>query len=179
MLDLFSYIQKSKNGDNESLEYLLEKFEPLINKLSRNSNNEFRKTDLTIFFIKLIRQLQVTNIKNSSEGGLVNYIYTSLYRKDISLNKKRLLFEVELKDICKVCDNQFEDIEFTIFLNELLYKKIITKKQSQILHMKYYYLNTDQEIAALLGISRQAVNKINRLAINNIRNFLNISEVMN
>lgn len=172
MISLYEFIKRAKFGDKESLEYLILKFEPIIGSISRRLNMEYAKTDMIIFFIELVKNMNIDNIKNLSDGALVKYIEKSLRRKYINLNKRGLIVEVELDDVFKSSTDEYTEIEFKMFLNEIKNKWIINEKQSYVLFAKYFNLNTDQEIAYELEISRQAVNKMHRLAIKNIREYL-------
>lgn len=170
---LYGVIQSAKFGDNESLEFLITKFEPIISGLSRKLNDDCGRTDLTIFFIKLVRGINLDNIKNLSDGALVNYIKKSLYRKCFKLNKEKLIKEIELLDIYSNNIKEYMDSEYKIFLDQLESRQVITKKENNILLKKYCYLSTEQEIARELNVSRQAINKSHKSAIKKIRGYLN------
>lgn len=170
---LYGVIQCAKYGDNESLEFLITKFEPIINSLAWRLNNDCGRTDLTIFFIKLVRGINLDNIRNSSDGAIVNYIKTSLYRKYSKLKKQKVLMEIELIDIYSSNIKEYMDSEYKIFLDQLESMKVITKKENNILLKKYCYLSTEQEIARELNVSRQAINKSHKSAVKKIRGYLN------
>jgi DNA-directed RNA polymerase specialized sigma subunit len=172
MISLYEMVKRAKSGDEQSLEYLILKFDPIINSISRKLNMECAKTDMVIFFIKLIKGMNIENIKNLSDGALVKYVEISLRRKYIKMNNKDSIIEVELNDVFNSHNNEYTEIEFKIFLDEIENKKVINKKQNYVLLEKYFNQNTEQEIADELKISRQAVNKMNRLAIKNIREYL-------
>ncbi|WP_242844836.1 hypothetical protein [Clostridium botulinum] len=173
MPDLYKVIKKAKMGEDQSLESLIVKFEPIINSISWRCKSEYARTDLTIFLIKLIKNIKLNCIENLSDGALVKYIQKSLYREYYRMNKSNLIKEVELNDIFNLDITEYKDIEYEIFLNELKTKDIINERQEYILLKKYSYLNAEQEIAIQLGISRQAVNKTNRLALKKIEKYLN------
>lgn len=173
MLSIYSLIERAKGGEKESMELLIIKFEPIINSLSWKVKHECGKTDLTIFFIKLIYGIKLINITNSSDGSLVNYIQQSLYREYYRLNKANPIIEVELTDTFTADINEYKEVEYEIYLNELVVEKVINKKQKYVLLKKYRDERTDQEIAMDLCISRQAVNKMHKLAIKNLKEYLN------
>ena len=56
-----------------------------------------------------------------------------------------------------------EEVNFRLWLRPL------TEKQKRIIQMSYLYQLSDQEIAGILGISRQAVYKIRQSAIKKLR----------
>ncbi|WP_423219416.1 sigma factor-like helix-turn-helix DNA-binding protein [Clostridium sulfidigenes] len=49
----------------------------------------------------------------------------------------------------------------------------MNEKQRYVLIKKYYYDFTDKEIAIELAISRQAISKIHKKAIENLKKYLN------
>lgn len=49
MPDLYKVIKKAKMGENQSLESLIVKFQPIINSISWRCKSEYVRTDLTIF----------------------------------------------------------------------------------------------------------------------------------
>lgn len=173
MKSIRNLIEKAKNGDKDSMELLIVKFEPILNSLSYKLEYDCAKTDLTIFFIKLIASIKLDIIINSSEGALVNYIKTSFYREYYRLSKTIIKNEIyEENDIC-ILVQEYNKIEDKIFLDELVSKKIINQKQRYVLIKKYYHECTDKEISNELDISRQAISKIHKKAIYNIKEYLN------
>lgn len=175
---LYSVIECAKYGDNESLEFLITKFEPIINGLAWKLNSDCGRADLIIFFIKLVRGIKLDNIQNLSDGALVNYIKKSLYREYFKLKKERRFIEVELMDkfstnTSEYIDSEYIDSEYKIFLDQLESRQVISKNENKILIKKYCYLSTEQEIARELNVSRQAINKKHKSAIKKIREYLN------
>jgi len=166
-------IEKAKKGDKDSMEILIIKFEPILNSLSYKLEYDCAKTDLTIFFIKLIYSIKLDSIMNLSEGALVNYIKTSFYREYYRLSKSQIRDETYQENELYIWVSDYNKIENKIFLDELLFKKVINKKQKHVLIKKYYYDCTDKEISNELDISRQAISKIHKKAIYNIKKYLN------
>ncbi len=173
MESICNLIKRAKNFDKESMELLITRFDPIITSLSRKLQNEDAKSELTIFFIRMIYEIKLTNLKSSSDGALVNYIKQGLYREYYKLNKVAPIVSVEFSDIFTVTTNDYVQIEYEIFLDELVIKKVLNEKQMYVLLKKYYYHCTDEEISVELCISRQAVNKIHRKAIDSLRKYLN------
>jgi len=173
MVSICDLIKRAKNFDKESMELLLNKFDPILSSLSRKLQNEDAKSELTIFFIRMIYEIKLTNLMNSSDGALVNYIKQGLYREYYKLNKVAPIISVEFNDIFTIDTNDYVQIEYKVFLDELVMKKVINERQKYVLLKKYFYHCTDEEISIELCISRQAVNKIHRKAIDNLRKYLN------
>jgi len=173
MVSICDLIKRAKNFDKESMELLLSKFDPILSSLSRKLQNEDAKSELTIFFIRMIYEIKLTNLMNSSDGALVNYIKQGLYREYYKLNKVAPIISVEFNDIFTIDTNDYVQIEYKVFLDELVMKKVINERQKYVLLKRYFYHCTDEEISIELCISRQAVNKIHRKAIDNLKKYLN------
>jgi len=173
MESIISLIERAKSYDKFSMELLIIKFDPLLNSLSYKLGYDCAKTDLTIFFIKLIYSIKLENIMISSEGALVNYIKTSFYREYYRLSKSQIINEDYEENDLYVSINDYNKIEDKIFLDELVLKKIINEKQKYVLIKKYYYDCTDKEISNELAISRQAISKMHKKAIDNLKKYLN------
>jgi len=176
MTPIYRLIQKAKNDDKETMELLIIKFQPIINSLSWKLKNEYGRTDLTIFFIKLIYSIKLDSIINMSEGALVNYIVKSLKRECYRLNRTPLISDCEMNDNVLVMINDYIEVEYKIFLDELEINKVINKRQKYVLLKKYYNKFTDEEIATELCISRQAVSKMHKLAIINLKEYLELEK---
>lgn len=173
MESIVSLIEKAKSYDKFSMELLILKFDPILNSLSYKLGYDCAKTDLTIFFIKLIYSIKLESINTLSEGSVVNYIKTSFYREYYRLGKSQIICEYYEKNDLYVPINDYHKLEDKIFLDELVLKKIINEKQRYVLIKKYYYDFTDKEMAIELAISRQAISKIHKKAIENLKKYLN------
>ena len=117
--------------------------------------------------------MNVENIHNVSDGALINYINTSLERRQYKFNAKVSKIEVELKDVFIKYSYVIEDLEFEIFLDEMIKKNILTPKQQYVLRKKYFDGFTDNEIAKELDVSRQNISKIHKAALVNLKKYLN------
>ncbi len=81
----------------------------------------------------MIYEIKLTNLKNSSDGALVNYIKQGLYREYYKLNKIEPIVSVEFSDIFTVTTNDYVQIEYEIFIDELVIKKVLNEKQMYVL----------------------------------------------
>lgn len=164
------------NGDDENREYLgivIERFGKLIVSLARDVRKECAETDLMIFLIKLIKKMPREQIESMSEAKLVNYIVNSLRYKSYKIYREKTISTCELKNVYPLRDRKYDDSEFIIWLTDFVDEGIITKKQRDILLKKYCNDYTDEKIATILHISRQAVAKTHNAALNNLRQYLN------
>lgn len=139
MESIVTLVKKAKSYDKNSMKSLLIKLDPTINTLSRKLGYDCAKTDLTIFFAKIIYSIQLVNSFNLSDGALVNYIKKSLCREYYRVNKIYIFNGVEMLDKFSELSDSYLPIENKISLGELVSLKIITNKQKYVLLGKCHY----------------------------------------
>lgn len=173
MHNLYELVKEAQNGNNDATMNIIEKFSPLIRKYSRKLNYDVAYTDLIISLIETIKYIPIFRNENiKKEECLVAYISKSLIHKYIRLSKryrKVSVKEVELNN--QIFSNDITDeIENTVFINKILSK--LPKTQENILKQMFIYGYRESEIASQLNISRQAVNKTKKRALNSLRKYL-------
>lgn len=134
------------------------------------------ETDLIIYLYELLKSLNSN--KFEKEQDIVAYINRCLKNRSILLyykdfkDKELMSFtsETEILDVIDINDrsDEYSDIRF----NDLI--SILKPKQKEITFYKFYMQFSDVEIAKMLKISRQAVNKTQRLALRNLKTQLSI-----
>lgn len=134
------------------------------------------ETDLIIYLYELLKLLNTNRFKNDQE--IIAYINRCLKNKSIFLYKKvfkdkellSFTSETEILDVINISDinDDYADVRFKDLISSL------KPKQKQITFYKYYMQFSDIEIAKMLKISRQAVNKTQRLALRNLKIQLSI-----
>ncbi len=156
---------KLNDQKSKLLMKLLNDFNPLIEKYSRKLNYSEAKTDLIIcLIVTIIKIRRVDNI-----GQIVNYITKSIKHEYIRLSKKRqeyLRHECQSENIFVSEENYF-DPDLSIDVKNAI--SILTDYQKKIIILKYYYGYSDSEIALLLQVTRQAINKAKRNSLNKMR----------
>lgn len=169
---LYELIKMAQLGDRNCVLELINKFKPLIKKLIRRLNYEEAETDLIILFIQLIQTLNLNKFTRLSEGALVKYIYNSLTNRCIDLFRKYVLKKTEELELNLDTLQTEIDMDADMFINELLNLNILTEQQKLILKKFYISEYSDSEIAKMLNISRQAVNKTKNRGIKTLRTYL-------
>ena len=139
MESIVTLVKKARSYDKNSMESLLIKFDPTINNLLRKLGYDCAKTDLIIFFIKMIYSIQLASIFNLSDRALVNYIKKSLRREYYRLNEIYIFNEFKMLDKFSELSDSYLPIENKISLGELVSLKIITNKQKYVLLGKCHY----------------------------------------
>jgi len=152
MESIVTLVRKARSYDKNSMESLLIKFDPTINNLLRKLGYDCAKTDLIIFFIKMIYSIQLASIFNLSDRALVNYIKESLCREYYRLNKIYIFNEVEMSNKFSELSDNFKFIKDKTLIYELVNLKIIRNKRKCVLLEKCHYNPTDKEISQVRSV---------------------------
>ena len=174
--NLYELIDAAKNGDEQALTNLIVTFEPAINKFSRHLGYDCAKTDLNIFLIELIKNLELNKFDPKANGKIFNYIYNSLKNKKINLFNKNIENKIDALPIKLECIKSYDPtIENTILVSK--FWKFLTEYQQNVLKKKFFEGLTDMEIASDLNVSRQAINQCKNRAFNRIREKFKINQI--
>ena len=164
MRQLYNLIQDFRNGDSDTFILILERFEPKLNKLQRNSIYEDMKSDLILFMFKLLNKIPLEKEVFREDKYIISYINKSLQYQYIYLNKinykvKSNEMILEETDINNRDDNCFSNIIFEDLIKNLTEREKLNYSEAEIGRMK--------------GISRQAVHKTHVRALSKMKNLLN------
>ena len=153
-------LNANSTHDKDSLEFILNKFYPLIKKCAGQLSYVEAMTDLNIFLIEFIYKLDPKKIAPYSEGELVNYIAAAIKNKKIDLYRKSRL---------KVDEVYVENMpDSSAFENEVCFYGILLElpeRQRYVFCERYIKGYSDAEIAKKLNLSRQAVHKLRLKAV--------------
>ncbi len=88
--NLYTYVKNAKLGNKSSMEYLINKFEPLINKYSyRLMEPEDGKSELILKLIRLVKKVPLDKQCFKEDKYIISYIKISLKRQYIYLYQKQ------------------------------------------------------------------------------------------
>ena len=169
-MSLIHIIENGQSGDKEAVLNIINHFKPKIKKCANQLGYEEAETDLIIALIETITSMDITDIKNDSDGAVVNYICRILEHRKVDLFRKFVKGkkeEFELK-VEKLQEETKESIDDKIFVENIF--NILPTNQKKILRRKYMEGFSDTEIAEEMDISRQAVNRAKNKAFHRIRN---------
>ena len=172
MRQLYNLIQDFRNGDSDTFILILERFEPKLNKLQRNSIYEDMKSDLILFMFKLLNKIPLEKEVFREDKYIISYINKSLQYQYIYLNKinykvKSNEMILEETDINNRDDNCFSNIIFEDLIKNL------TEREKDMIFKRYKLNYSEAEIGRMKGISRQAVHKTHVRALSKMTNLLN------
>jgi RNA polymerase sigma factor (sigma-70 family) len=170
MGEIFNLVASSKMGDENSTLIIVEKFSPLLNKYCRKLKYDGSKTDLIISLLETLRNMPIyRNNEFKNDGCIVGYVNTSIRHKYIALSKKNCLI-VNRETILNaniVGENYSSGLDDKLFVYELLDR--LTGFQKQIIKNIYINNISESDLARQMHVSRQAINKTKKRALNNLR----------
>lgn len=185
MSELYKNILLCKKGDKNAMEYLIKKFNVLINstKFSFDKSKSFNaydiednESDLVLALLEIINKMPIMDSGFNNDGCIISYIKKSIKNKKskMTINKRRK-FE-SLIYINELNFNEIQDTSTIIGLDsELLFYdmfKNLTKKERQVIEYKFLVGKSDSEIGEMMNISRQAINKTKNRALNKLKEFI-------
>ena len=170
---LKKYLTLFRNGEMEAFPVIYCEFEESILFYSKQSDSEDVRQELTLFLIELLYKLNPDSFSTDESDTLCRYISVALKHKYITLikNKKiRKKHNLSFGEVTVSDGRCFEEeIDTYLMLHSL------SKKQRKVIIYKYFLNFTDIEIAEMMGISRQAVNRIKNRGLEMLR-FLYLEE---
>ncbi len=165
--NILNLIIRAKSSDEDALLTIITKFKPLIKKYSRLLNYDTAETDLIIELIVLIKKMSTDKKNLQKDNEFIAYIASSIKYQYYKLLKERKYLYNEIVDdelIQFTCVQV--DFDLNIYIENLLDK--LTTKEKFILTAIYFYGYKEVEISRKLNISRQAINKIKKNALNKL-----------
>lgn len=163
-INICKKIFDAKQGNKESMLFLIDIFNPLINKYARKLSYldfEDAKGELTLRFIEIIYSMKrVTNNYESIAyiQKLIFCFFCQSYAKKKQLSKIIYLDEDKIV-IYQEESEAYEEMIFTVDFLKSLSKCSMQMREIIILSFNGF---SDREIANRLSISRQYVNRIKK-----------------
>ncbi|MGE5627787.1 MAG: sigma-70 family RNA polymerase sigma factor [Solirubrobacterales bacterium] len=173
--NLYDLLIESTNNNEDALMKIIDKFMPLIKNYNRKLSYDGADSDLIIHLIKIVKKfVNKRHFDFTNDKLIVSYIAKSIKHEYIRLSKincKITKNETLLnEDILSIpTDNNFEN---AILINELLNR--LPKNQSSLLRQIYMDGYSETNLATKLNISRQAINKAKRKALDNLKKYIQI-----
>lgn len=167
--ELKKLIKKYKSQDMTAFSPIYEEFKRFILLYSRRLGYEDATQELTIFLIELLYDMNISKFPSDSSDGLTRYIAVAIRNKYIALSKTNEKYSLMCAELYESEVFYCDSTEERICVEEAL--KGLTHRQRLIIIYKYILNYSDSEISLLLGISRQAVNRIKNRAFVTLREF--------
>lgn len=175
---LCDLICNAQKGDKEAMLELIQKFSPLFRKYARKLNYEDAYEDIILFYMEMIRSVNLERIASLEDGAVISYINVSIinyYNKRVR-QIIRCEKEVALSDLTEeqkyYVEARAAKLNQTDFFEELGIKSLLSEKEYQIIYQIYEEGYTAAEIARISQQSRQSVNQLKQRALKKIADFL-------
>lgn len=155
---LIKLILLFRNGEDNSFFAIYKEFEKLIKVYSKQ--NEDWEQELTVFFIELLKTIDLSKFQKDDTISIHKYIAVSIRNKYIAISKNTQLYTQNIydEDFFEVFfvyhDKSNQKIEVQDMFNRLPLKQ----RNVTIYHFIYGY--SIAEISKLLKISRNATNNL-------------------
>ncbi|MFG6322132.1 MAG: hypothetical protein K1W41_11515 [Lachnospiraceae bacterium] len=176
MLDRF--IQRAQENSEEDMLCLIEKFQPLMVKYARKLDYEDAYNDIVLYFIRLIKSINLKNLTDTSDRVIVSYInrsITNFYNKKIPklISRPREIMMSELTEeqqyYIEVATAREDE---TDIVSEFGLEHMLTAGEQQLIYEVYVEGHSVADLAKKQNRTRQAVNQQRIRAINKIKNCL-------
>lgn len=150
--------EEIKKHDMSHFGELYNVFEGLLRFYEKKLAYDDAGQELTLFFIELIYGLNTDKFKPDESDTLKRYIAVSIKNKYIALSKNNQRYVRFSNELYDNTGYYSIDPEIGISLSEGL--RLLTERQRLAVAYRYIYGFSDVEIASMLEISRQAVNRL-------------------
>ncbi len=165
---IYLLVEEFKKGDKNKFLDILLKFDPLLNKLQRNSCYEDMKNELTLFLFILLDKIPIELVNLKNDRYIISYIAKSIKYQYIHINK---IHQNKNNNTLYLNEDVFnigytEDLS-NIILNDII--KSLTIKEQNVIKNIYLNNKSESEVGRKLGVSRQAIHKTHVRALNKIK----------
>lgn len=164
-------VAQSQAGNDSAMLKLVDKFKPLLRKYALKLKDDDAYYDLLADFLELVKSIPVKRMRNCSDGAYVTYvqkaIYNSYIKRSIQSQKDQMIIfysdmsegeRYHMEERLSACDD-YADIRKGMFC------KVLTETERKVVEMIFFEGYPAPKIAAVCGISRQAVNQTKLRAI--------------
>lgn len=167
---LVDLVNRFKYGDDTSFDEIYACFSGLIRHYSIKRGGEDMMQSLSLFLVELLHSINLSRFALDETDGLKRYISVAIRNHYIHLSKEECEEDMQQayyfsKKIPSISDYTDEKVD----LNQAL--KRLNAGQRRIMVYKYLYEYRDTEIATILKVSRQAVNRLQRRAIESLKRY--------
>lgn len=167
--ELKSLIKNFRKEDMLAFGPIYSEFKRYIRFYSKKLGYEDALQELTVFLLELLYDIDLERFNNDSSDGLSRYIAVAIRNKYIALSKENTRYAFMCAELYESEVSYTDSAIEKICVEEALSN--LTNKQRLIIIYKYILNYSDAEISSLLGVSRQAVNRIKNRAFSILKNF--------
>tara|TARA_Y100001972_G_scaffold126274_1_gene179614 strand:+ start:1313 stop:1882 length:570 start_codon:yes stop_codon:yes gene_type:complete len=169
--------EKFRKGSLESFELIYNQNAKILLSYGRkiNSNREVVYDAVHELFSNLWERRAFIGPTVSVKNYLLKSLRTSLYKTSQQANKLNLeflLYDHE-EDFFGSRESEIIEVESNQTRKKLVKRAIVelSKREQEVLHLKFFENRTTSEVAEILGINYQSVKNTSSLAISKLRDF--------
>lgn len=171
------YWTRLKNGDQQALGYLYDQYSDRIfmSALRLSADRDLAKDVLQEVFIEIWNYRNTLADVQHVQGYLLRVMRNILVRK---LKKNQLVLHMDLQDSVHSCTESIESMLISADADREKISRLrramemLTKRQKQILQLRFYEGLNYEQIAEQLNMNYQSVNNLVFRTINRLRNEL-------
>lgn len=169
-------ILKIKEQDMAAFPLIFDEFKKLINFYGAKLGYEDAASELTLFLIELLYEINIARFPSNSDEDIHKYIAASIKNKYIALSRAKLKNTIFENELWEDCCGYTEDFDCRFCFTQGV--SCLNSVQRKIIIYHYVYGYSIAEIAKLLGVTRQAVNRSKNQALVVLRRELCMGEDM-
>lgn len=168
---MIEYIEKIQGGDIELFKKILLKFDKLLWKYSYNSvlEPEDMHSELTLKLYIFSLKVDLEKFRSLPEYYLISYFIKVIKNSYININKhaskNNCISSIDIDDYMSI-ENNFD---IPLEIDEMLSK--LTKKESFVVRMIFFYGFSSTEIAKMNNVSPQAINQIKKRGLKKMKEY--------
>lgn len=171
---LYDHLYKCQEGDEASTIKLLDKLSPMLIAGSHYLRYEDAYNDLVVYLLAEIKRLALHNLRNTTDAGIITYFRQIIRHGIIHLAIKHRRDD-NISYFSKLSDGAISSIEVktasrSVYNNLTLVDvaQFLSFKELRVIYLIYFKCLVSQ-VAKMLGVSRQAVNKIKLSALKKLK----------
>lgn len=179
---LSELITKAQEADQKAMMELINRFYPLFKKYAVKLNYEDAYEDIVLYYIELIKSLNLKKIDCPKDEIIISYINVSIinfYNKKVRkliISKREIVFSDLTGEQRYHVEALLAKEDYIDIFAELGIKDLLSLNECQIIYLIYIDGYTSAEIARKSRISRQSVNQLKHRALKKIKEYLNQSK---
>lgn len=158
---------KYRNGNDASLQKIINTFKPLINKYSRLLDGEDTKQDLTLYLIRVINKISIENNNFLEDKAIFSYLAKSIRNEYIKLSQKADKKRINEMELNLDVEIGYEEFESEMELLDLF--NVLTEKEAYVMKLIYVHYLSISEVSDFMKVSRQSINQTKNRALKKLR----------
>ena len=168
-LELIKLIDDYRKHKDKSFDDIYVHYKKLLYFYGGKIGDKDAVHELSAFLAEMLFKINILKFEKDNSDDLHRYIAVCLRNEYYAILKRKQNAKLSFSELTADIPEPHRNIDNSIFIRECL--ALVSDTQKKILVLRYFYDYSDYEISEKLHISRQAVNKARKKAIDKIRNF--------